>query len=393
MRILIVGDTSGTFLLNFVKHLKTIDEAIVIDALNIHESNEASHSAKISGHFRNIFSHFRSFGLINKIPKLRGILRESHQFGVERKIFANHDYEVICLFGMWPLSCRLINRMKRKGKSSFWIGVMMGSDYLQMNNRKDKISFLNALKACHRLITGNPVIFNRIANDKLVVSANLRNLYFGLAPLELLEKMKHIERADAKRYFGIAPDTLVITCGYNASPNQQHIEIINAITTIGNIPVGHLILVPLTYGGNVEYKCEIKKTLNESGLKFRTVDSFLSDTDIAMWRKASDIFIQVQKTDAFSGSMQESLFCGNIVITGSWLPYQDLKERGILFFEVDAVEEVGKKLKYILNNYNDLPKEVESKNTAEKFKEGFWKNSIRGWYDVLNEFRLAKKGN
>lgn len=388
MRILIVGDVSGTFSLNFVKHLKAIDQAIEIDALNINESLDAAQIAKKSGHFRNVYSHFRSYGVLSRIPKIRGIFRETFQLGVERKIFAKHDYDVICLFGMWPLSCRLINRMKHK--SSFWIGVIMGSDYLQMNNRRDKVPFIKAIQSCQRLIVANPVLFTRISAENIINNDALRSVYFGLEPLELLDSMKHIDAAESKKHFGISPDTLVITCGYNASPNQQHIEIINALTNARSIPERHLVVVPLTYGGNTGYKQEVREILSKSGLNYRTIDTFLPDRDIAMWRKASDIFIQVQKTDALSGSMQESLFCGNIVITGAWLPYDVLKEKGIAFFEVSNVKEITTKLDFIISNYPQIREEIRSTNTPEKFTHAFWKNCITGWHDVLMEYRQSK---
>jgi glycosyltransferase involved in cell wall biosynthesis len=266
----------------------------------------------------------------------------------------------------------------------------MGSDYLQMNNRRDKVPFIKAIQSCQRLIVANPVLFTRISAENIINNDALRSVYFGLEPLELLDSMTHIGAAESKKHFGISPDTLVITCGYNASPNQQHIEIINALTNARSIPERHLVVVPLTYGGNTGYKQEVREILSKSGLNYRTIDTFLPDSDIAMWRKASDIFIQVQKTDALSGSMQESLFCDNIVITGAWLPYEVLKEKGIAFFEVNNVKEITTKLDFIISNYPQIREEIRSANTPEKFTHAFWKNCIAGWHDVLMEYRQSK---
>ncbi len=54
--------------------------------------------------------------------------------------------------------------------------------------------------------------------------------------------------------------------------------------------------------------------------------------------------IQLQATDSFSSSMRETLYAGNIVITGDWLPYGTLDEKGVFMLKVSSVEEAERSL-------------------------------------------------
>lgn len=385
MKLLVVGDVSGTFLLNFVKYLKLVDKDIVVDTLNINEHPDAAQKAKNTDHFRRVFSYSRSFGFIDHIPKIRGVFREVFQFWLEAVILKKYDYDIVMLFGMWPISCRLINRMKKA--APFWVGVIMGSDYLKRNTRRDKSSFLKAIRKCDRAIVANPHLFKQICNEQIIDSGKLRNVFFGLEPLEALAGMQHIGAVSAKKHFNISAETLVITCGYSGSPNQQHSAIINALRHACKLPKNHLVVFPMTYGGNIEYKLQVEQAICESGLNFRILKQFLSDQEIALWRKATDIFIQVQHTDAFSGSMQEHLFCGNIVITGSWLPYQELKNKGIEFFEIDTINEISKTIDRIIPALSTIQANMRRSNTPDKFSHALWKNSIGDWYKILMEYK------
>jgi hypothetical protein len=113
----------------------------------------------------------------------------------------------------------------------------------------------------------------------------------------------------------------------------------------------------------------------------------MTDEAIAYLRKATNILIQTQKTDAFSGSTQEHLFAQSVVITGEWLPYQSLKEKDIYFETIDSMTSLSKKLSDVIDNYAEIQEIVKLKNTPEKFKGSLWSECIKGWYEVLSEYK------
>jgi len=96
--------------------------------------------------------------------------------------------------------------------------------------------------------------------------------------------------------------------------------------------------------------------------------------------------INVQITDAFNGSMKEVLYCGGIVINGSWLPYQFLKDTDIYFEEVDSVEQISDKLEKIIMNYSYY--QEQCKNNAVKIYEfSNWSKLIHQWKEVIKQQR------
>ncbi|RAM60363.1 hypothetical protein DS67_06200 [Mesotoga sp. SC_4PWA21] len=145
----------------------------------------------------------------------------------------------------------------------------------------------------------------------------------------------------------------------------------------------------MTYGGRSEYKNRIAKLLNESGLNHLLFSNFMRDEEVALLRVASEIMIQVQKTDSLSSSMRESLFAGNIVITGDWLPYDTLDEKGVFMLKVSSVDEVGEKLVYALNNLDSL-KEKCKKNPEIIWELSTWEKNIQSWIDMYEE--LLQRG-
>ncbi len=59
----------------------------------------------------------------------------------------------------------------------------------------------------------------------------------------------------------------------------------------------------------------------------------LDERDKARLTLATDIFIHAQVMDAFSGTIQEHLYAGALVINPAWIHYDILKEQGVFYLE------------------------------------------------------------
>ena len=64
----------------------------------------------------------------------------------------------------------------------------------------------------------------------------------------------------------------------------------------------------------------------------------------------SDILLHAQLTDAFSASIQESLYAETIVFNGEWLKYTDLPNSEERLVEYSDFDDMVKKLDYVLDN-------------------------------------------
>ena len=109
----------------------------------------------------------------------------------------------------------------------------------------------------------------------------------------------------------------------------------------------------------------------------------MTENDITHLRNATDIFVQLQKTDQLSGSMTEHLVAGNIVITGSWLPYKEFSEVGVRLITVDRVAEVGQELNKVMADRTAVQGAFEA-NKYHALKLGHWSHTIGSWIDLYN---------
>ena len=96
---------------------------------------------------------------------------------------------------------------------------------------------------------------------------------------------------------------------------------------------------------------------------------------MAALRLLSDIFIQVQTTDALSGSTQEHLYAGSFTIVGDWLPYKILKESGVVFNSVRSISEINGFIK----SFNPECTDFKETNISAIGMLSSWKYTIKDW--------------
>jgi uncharacterized protein with ACT and thioredoxin-like domain len=107
----------------------------------------------------------------------------------------------------------------------------------------------------------------------------------------------------------------------------------------------------------------------------------MPNEEVSQLRIASDIMIQLQTTDMLSASMLEHIYAKNIIITGSWLPYKDLREWGLVYHEVEEVMDIGQKLQNVLLNFDDFISEIKINRSI--LNQKYNKNEIISqWIDL-----------
>jgi hypothetical protein len=370
---------------NFSKALVKIESSIRIDIFSINPKFGEKNLSVNKHEFHRIYSFQSLTGFISKIPKLRGFLTMRRIDKVIKEVNENvHEYDVILLHGLWQLNCYIFSKLKTK--NILTVGALWGSDFYKRTN-EDKL--FTAIDLCDLIVIPTEEMTKDVLEIKQITKDKIRNCFFGLAPLSNLFLLQDVSQKKSKKTLGFEEDAFIIICGYNGSPNHQHQKILSVLTAIkAQLPKKTKIVLPITYGGSKEYKEEVKQTLDETGFDYVLYEDFLTDEEIAHLRKATDLMIQIPITDAFSGSLQEHLFAQNMVIAGSWLPYQGLKDRGIYFETIDNVDELKDKLIFVLENFGELQNKIIESNTPDKFKSSLWSECIKDWHSALNEYRL-----
>jgi glycosyltransferase involved in cell wall biosynthesis len=136
--------------------------------------------------------------------------------------------------------------------------------------------------------------------------------------------------------FPSAKGKIVVSCGYNASPAQNHLLMIDEIKKLPeDIKAKSLFVFLLSYGGTKEYIHKLEEELNKDNVSYQFLTNTISGNKLATLRKLSDITVNFQETDSFSFSLQEHLYCQNILILASWLSYQEIDNAGIFYIHTN----------------------------------------------------------
>jgi len=204
---------------------------------------------------------------------------------------------------------------------------------------------------------------------------------FGLKTLDYIDKNRSRNKIEIKKHLGYATDKMTVTCGYNATPGQQHFKMIAALEALASETLEQIqFIFPLTYG-SISHKERVKQRLQKSGLNYLLLEEFLYTDDNAAIKLASDIMINVLETDSFSGSMQEFLYADNLVITGSWLPYELFDKEGISYLKIDQIDDLAKTLTEALQQYNTKSRQLHT-NREIIYRLSSWKNNITSWINT-----------
>jgi glycosyltransferase involved in cell wall biosynthesis len=374
MKILIVGDGNHQFIASFVKWLKVSTNS-EIDILSFTPPKDSSNSI-FNNHF-SIQTNGKFSKIINKIAPLRRIVRHR----TYKKIIDGFSlYEVVHFHYVSDDTLFLIKALRNKVVSKIILSIW-GSDLYKLSKSKEK-RFKAACETASYITFSNYQSIEYFLEKFQWEKKNLKLCRFGLSPLEALIKLQ-LANLECKSFLGLDPRKLTITVGYNLSPAQQHLRILEMFFDPAILRFADQIylMLPLTYGGTPEYKNKIIEKLKKLPFEYVCFEEFLTDAKVAEVRKASDIMIQLQETDQFSGSMQEHLFAENVVITGSWLPYQTLKDQGVWFCEISDFSELPILLSQIIEDFPRYKAKTVT-NQESIGKLSLWENSIRDWVDL-----------
>lgn len=220
---------------------------------------------------------------------------------------------------------------------------------------------------------------------------------FGVDILDSFDKLSNVKLDDIKNKYGIPANKTVIMCGTNGRKEHQHVEMLDAI---GKLPENVLekscLLIPMTYGGTEDYISNIQKRAFSITENSVILKKFLTTDEMAEIAAITDIMIHVQTTDQLSSAMLSHMYHGNVVIAGSWLPYDTLRDKGIKFFSVKCINEITERLVEIISKL-DISKAQCAVNAEIVYKMSSWEYAAKEWYYVYDQLikneRRIQDGN
>ena len=265
--------------------------------------------------------------LILKIPKLRVLVY--YLFRNKIILSLSAKYEIIDIHYLSTIYDQILGKLSHKNvKISFW-----GSDaYRITDERKQK---LNTITAHSKIIRFNTVEMFTKMEKYFERKDKLGYQIFGNSFFDSINEI-NASKTEAKKKLNIPTEKISVFVGYNASKGQQHQVILNQLNNLQSQLKDRLVLIlTLTYGADNQFKERIITTAQQTGIETIFFKNTLNETEISLLRLSSDIVINFQISDAFSGSLQEHFYTNSIMILGEWLPYKWLESKDLFFYSIN----------------------------------------------------------
>ncbi len=198
----------------------------------------------------------------------------------------------------------------------------------------------------------------------------IRVANFGLFMFDVIDNVEinHFKPKFKKKHFS---DRLLVVCGYNGSQYQRHNLIIDAIASLDkSIKEKMCLIFPMTYGADKQYIKSIVAELKKLHIPFSVLDNDLTNNEIAKLRLESDLVLNIQTSDAFSGSLQEHLYAGSLLLVGDWLPYKILDEKNV-FYKKCTLENFKEQIAECVVNFNYYKRQTEG-NKEKMYNLSSW---------------------
>lgn len=379
IKILLIGDVHSIHINRLATHLKQINPGLIIDIFNISKSTKGiPKEAQVFDHLYQPVRHFPAW--IYKInfllPFFSRFLDLRLSFSQE---FHHSKYNIINIHFISPESFFLMPLYRRIAKtvlSSPWGSDMYRNKYLYKIMVKKVLDWSDRVSAPKIQFREDIKRLFHVAENKFV------DLGFGADMIDVILNNSDVTRDSAKEKIGLAGKYL-ITCGYNGLKPQRHAEIIYAVAQVREqLPDNLHLLLPMTYGATESYLQEIENLLKQLDFQYTIFDRFLIDEELLHIRKATDMFIHAQPSDAFSASMQEYLLCETIVVNGHWTRYPDFEKFGMPYYLYYSFEELPA---CILKAYRQKEKIEITPELKEFIRKKGWLHLAGEWSRVYDE--------
>ena len=355
--LLLIGQFYDNHSVRFVRNLKRFNPKAQIDYFTPVIRGKEIPSDYLE-YFRAVemvdFSHlFRYFPLLNKIEERYNWLNSFRSFSRDK------HYDVVNIHYPRSINSLIIPELHEIADSI--VLTPWGSDVLRSTDKERRV--LQRLYETADYVTGHGDRFTdefmRIFN---VPKQKFIHVDLGTETIDYIAEHKtEIGTKQAKQQLGIE-GSYAITCGYNASPAQNHLKIIESIGRIKEqLPHNLVLLFPLTYPKNPDYVIQLKNAVDNYGLRALWFEQYMDLASLFILRQATDMFIHVQKTDANNASLKEYLLLGKNCINGAWLQYPDVEDNGRKpYYEVQSVDDLDAN---ILKSYQNGAKTLSPKAT------------------------------
>lgn len=384
MEVLLVGQADSIFFEHYTKTIKKFRPDINFDVFSIDAINGKYDLSSCEQIYINKWVCSR----IKDIRVLRTILQPFITwFSLYRFLkLTKKKYDIIHFKWLIPgviLFPRILKRFTKKIIATFW-----GSEIESQKILYSKSLYIISLR---NFLNKSDIVAS--IKEELNTKTKFINARYGSSIIDEIQKLSNSETKQlSKKKIGIPEEATTISIGYSGKTLHQHLLVIEELfksKEFIRLKESFHFILPFSYGCTSEYSQVVENRLKLYTNKYTIIKpKKYSDFEIARLRNATDIMIQLSKSDALSASIIESFFTGSIIISGKWLPYKIFREANLHFYELDDINQELPEL--ILKLSKNIETELElCRNNKTKWDYASWDSVAPNWINiyekVLNE--------
>ena len=375
-RVLIIGNgVEDKYIGNIIRECNDVCDSISFDFFDIQQTENCMFKQEVR-QYTSVHKHAPYW--MYAVPKLRGYLnyrdqilslKEYVRFCREQNII----YDVCQIHYLVFVYAYVASDLKMISKKL--VLTPWGSDVLRapkkmLKDLKKLVQFSDVVTALRGSRFEQDVI--RILD---VPQNKLYDLTFGVKSIDAILEHQTVTTQEAKKAMGME-GAYTIVIGYNANLGHNHLKVIDKLATIKEqLPHNYLLVLPLTYGGNLEYKAQIRSTLESHQFHYLILEKYMSNVDIVNLRMATDLFIHAQNSDANAGTIAEYLLCQKKIINPTWITYPHHEIYGSPFYSFSSFDELPN---VVLSAIQDPSCKV-SPLLKENIRKCGWKEKSKEW--------------
>lgn len=302
-----------------------------------------------------------------------------------RRISKTHHYNIINVHFPQYILSDVIRYLKRMSDSI--VVTPWGSDVLRLEDPMKKKKLTRLFTKADYITTRPSGPIGKIVCQEMKIEPSIFHpLVWGSETIDYInEHISEVSREQAKENIHLGGKYL-ITCGYNGYDSQRHGIMIDAISSKRDqLPDNMLLLFPVTYGSSYgtrkqEYIDRLKKKCDDLHLPVVFYENYLPVSELFLLRRATDMFVHVQTTDAGNSSLQEYVLCGSKIVHGTWIQYGNLEQyKPLFYFPVNQLDELGE---VIVKAYHSEPIRVPEQ-VMEYIRNRGWRAMMKQWNDFF----------
>ena len=290
------------------------------------------------------------------------------------------------IHSLWMEPVWGINAHKLKKKAKCWFNSVGGSDLYRFSGQLPVRLIQKRIIRFSDWISSENIqtrdYFYRVYGEKF---RNTKHSIcrFGVDILDYIKQFKQKGEMPETISSVLPKDKIIVLCGTNASENHQHFAMIDAISNMKKEQRNKCHFVfPMAYpSGKETYISEVSKQISQITDSYTILTRYMDVREMAGLAMATDIMVHVQTTDQLSSVMLSHMYNGNVVIAGSWLPYDTLWENNVFFLRIDKIAELSLTLEKIIEKF-DFYKEKCSGNADIIYQLSSWEAASREWMKV-----------